>query len=195
MSNCHTLIEIQEAFDSLRASIKSGRPGRGANVRLFNDADLTLRQAMVLAWLMDHKDSVYSTRQMCQELRIAEDTMQKIIYSLLERQFLEMKGEDIDVTDALYFIILDFQAMRECGMVSSWRQYYEHKNIQILTDDDELDDDENENKEDENKHIIANLDSWKSIYELEDEDALESMDDFDPFESEEESADDSEEYE
>lgn len=149
MSKCYTLMEIQEAFDSLRASIRNGQPEKGANVRFFNDANLTLRQAMVLAWLMDHQDSIYTTRQMCKELHIPEDMISKIIDTLLDRQFLEMKGGDIDVSEAIAFIIIDFQAMRESGMISSWREYYAQYKDDIEEDNHEEEETDNDPMEDE----------------------------------------------
>ncbi len=181
MSKCYTLWEIQEAFDSLRASIRNGQPGKGANVRFFNDANLTLRQAIVLAWLMDHQDSIYTTQQMCKELHIPEDMISSIIDALLDRQFLEMKGRDIDVSEAITFIILDFQAMRECGMISSWSEYYAKQKGDIEEDDQE---------EEESEFTIEKPDFIKALEELEDEEALERMEAFDPLEADNDSMED-----
>lgn len=198
MSKSHTLIEIREAFDSLHATIRDGRPIRGLEIsRLFNDLDLSLSQAKVLAWLMEHKDSIYPILQMCDDLHIEEENMNKIIDSLLEARLLERNGEDIDVSDSWLFTILDYQAARDCGLITSWSDYYTPKRgnqPENLQYDDE---DEPEDGEDpDTSHIIQTKPFWKVVKEIADEEALERMDDFDPLETEGDTEDteDSEEY-
>lgn len=195
MSKSHTLTEIQEALDSLRATIRNGRPIRGLAIRrLFNDLDLTLSQAKVLAWLMEHKDSIYPILQMCDDLHIEEERVNKIIDSLLEGQLLERKGADIDISDSWLFTILDYQASRECGMVTSWSDYYtpeKGNQAENLKDDDE--DEPKDCEEPDTPHIIETNPFWKAVKEIADEEALEKMDDFDSLQTEEE-PEDSEEY-
>lgn len=195
MSKSHTLMEIQEAFDSLRASIRDGRPVRGLAIcRLFNDVDLTLSQAMVLAWLMEHKDSIYTIWQMCSELHIEEDRIAKIVDTLLDWRLLERKGGDIDVSDSWLFIILEYNASREYGIVASWSDFYtREKENQQAHFQDEGEDESDEDEETETPHIIETNPFWKGIKDIADEDALESMENFDPLETEED-ADEPEEY-
>ena len=191
MSKSHPLMEIQVAFDSLRAVIRNGQPAKGQAIcRLLNDIDLSLSQAMVLAWLMEHRDSVYTIWQMCNELHIEEDRIAKIIDTLLDWRLLERIGGDIDVSDSWLFTILDHQASRECRIVTSWCDYYTRKkgnqpNYSQDEDEDESDDDE----EPETPHIIETHPFRKAVKEIVDEEALESMDDFNPLQTEEDADD------
>lgn len=141
MQNTHTLAEIYGTFRLLKQSIKDGEPGRGADIHLLRDIDLSLRQALVIAWLQEHKDSIFTTAQMGNELGMDEDTAQAVIDSLLEMKFLIREGQDIDVDDAIEFRILDIQAMKATGMITSWREYDGYGKTKKVENDDEEDDD------------------------------------------------------
>lgn len=123
MQKTHPLAEIYATFNLLKQSIRNGEPGKGADIYLLRDIDLSLRQALVVAWLQDHKDSIYTIAQMGNELGMDEDTAQTVVDSLLEMKFLTREGRDIDVDDAIEFRILDIQAMKATGKITSWREY------------------------------------------------------------------------
>lgn len=116
MENNHTLYEITQAFESLRDSLKNRKQGRGDDERLFKDLDLTLSQAMVLAWLMNHKDAVYPLEYMGQELRLEKSHLNQILNDLFATGYLEEKGDALEVTDTLYFQILDKQTQKASRM-------------------------------------------------------------------------------
>lgn len=61
---------------------------------------------------------------MCDDLHIEEERIHKIIDSLLNAQLLERKCGDIDISDSWLFVILDYQASRDNGLVTSWSDYY-----------------------------------------------------------------------
>ena len=126
MQNTHTLAEIYGTFSLLKQSIRDGEPGRIADIHLLRDIDLSLRQALVIAWLQEHKDSIYTIAQMGNELGMDENIAQTVIDSLLEMKFLTRKGRDIDVSDDLVFRILDIQSMKARGMIKSWREYNDY---------------------------------------------------------------------
>lgn len=141
MRNTHTLAEIRDTFSLLRQSIRDGKPGRGADIHLLRDIDLSLRQALVIAWLQDHKDSIYTIAQMGSEIDMDEDTAGTVIDSLLEMKFLKREGKDIDVEDSMEFMILDIQAMKATGKITSWREYDGYgKTEKEENDDEEYDD-------------------------------------------------------
>lgn len=140
MQNTHTLAEIYGTFRLLKQSIKDGEPGRGADIHILRDIDLSLRQALVIAWLQEHKDSIYTIAQMGIEIGMDEDTVRTVIDSLLEMKFLTREGPDIDVDDAIEFKILDIQAMKASGMIKSWREYYDYGKTK--KDDNESEEDE-----------------------------------------------------
>lgn len=125
MDKNHSLVEITRAFDSLRELLKHGRSLKGVDKSLFNDLGLSLSQAAVLAWLMNHKDSIYTIRQMSAELGIEDERLKKIMDDLSFYGLIETNGEDSDAKDDFIFRILDMQAMRACGSISSWSDYAE----------------------------------------------------------------------
>lgn len=175
MGTVHNLMEVTQAFEALCKSLKEGELDKGANVRLFNDVNLSLSQAMVMAWLMNHKDDTYSTRQMAAELRMEESRLNKIIDDLFEYGFLERHGEDIDIIEHVCFRIIDFEAARESrDDIKNWRDFMPDECSYYQWEEDE-------EKDDETPHIIGSPDFLSGI-NLEDEDALESMEDFDPLE-------------
>lgn len=141
MQNTHTLAEIYATFNLLKQSIRDGEPGKGADIYLLRDIDLSLRQALVVAWLQDHKDSIYTIAQMGNELDMDEETTETVIDSLLEMKFLTRDGKDIDVDDALEFRIIDIQAMKATGMITSWRECDDYGKTKKEENNDEEDDD------------------------------------------------------
>ena len=182
MDKVHNLMEITQAFDSPYKSLKEGKLGKGADVRLFNDVGLSLSQAMVISWLLNHSDCSYSTQEMASELHMEESRLGKILDDLYGYGFLEKRGEDIDVIDQVFFRILDFQAMRECGTIKDWRDY-------VARELGCYDWENNKDKEESTPHIIGTPDYLSGV-NLEDEDALENMEDFDPIEGDDEDGDD-----
>lgn len=122
----HNLKELDETFEALKESIRAGKPGEGANLLFLKDIDLSLRQALVLAWLMDHKDYLYTIEQMGRELGMNESAAKAVVCSLLETECLSREGEDIDVPDYLFFMILDMQAAKASGIIKSWKDYGAH---------------------------------------------------------------------
>ena len=116
MKRVHNLTEITRAFESLRESLKNGKRGKGANERLFNDIDLSIYQALTLAWLMNHKDTVYPLQLMSQELHLKKLHLKQILNNLYAMGYLENNGDSMDVTDGLYFQIIDMQACKASGI-------------------------------------------------------------------------------
>ena len=128
------------AFESLCDSLKKRNSGRKINIQLFHDLDFTLDQAKVLAWLMNHKDTVCSLHQMSRELRLQCPPLKQILNNLFARGFLEKKGDTLDVSEELYCQIIDIQVLKQCGkpIVSLDSLVFEISFPGVEGDDDEI---------------------------------------------------------
>lgn len=141
MRNTHSLASIIDTFSLLKQSIRDGEPGKGADIHFLRDIGLSLRQALVIAWLQDHKDSIYTIAQMGEDLDMDEEAVERVIDSLLEMEFLTRDGKDVDVDDAMEFMILDIQAMKAAGMITTGREYNGYSKTKKEENDDEEDGD------------------------------------------------------
>lgn len=174
MQKSHSLVEIEETFRRIEQSIRDGEPRKGADIQLLRDIDLSLRQALIIVWLRDHKDSIYTIAQMGNELGMDDDTARTVIGSLLVMKFLTKKGRDIDVLDDLVFRILDIQAMKACGKITSWREYNDYESTQK----DECDEEEDDDSSDDHYFKVPSLVSDLYGYQIE-ENEFDDSSDFD----------------
>ena len=103
----YSYIEIWNSFTKICDQLRRHESVLGMEPRIFLDMDLTMEDVLVMAWLNNHRDRVYGMREMCSDLCIDVDTMDKIISRLLGMDFLVRRRGETDLNDNWILVCLD----------------------------------------------------------------------------------------
>ncbi len=129
MGKTHTLIEIEAGFDKLCRMVRAGHIGKEElNMQLFSELGFSRGEAIVVAWLMNHKEEICSMNRMCRDLKLNEGAIADIMNKLFVKNYVVIIGEGsqlitVDVSDCIPYYILDQEAMRESRRAEKRSRY------------------------------------------------------------------------
>lgn len=119
MGKMHKLIEIEENFNKLRIMVRAGHIEKEEiNMHYFSELGLSRGEALVLAWLMDHKDRVSSLDGICRDLKFSGGEVTDIMNNLFVKDYVVIIEEDglmikVDVSERIPYCILNQEAKME----------------------------------------------------------------------------------
>lgn len=93
-----TLIDIHKNLVSLCKAVREGDITQHhiMNNALVSALNLSIYEAMVLAWLKNHADTIYPISDMCKDLNISTEETDTILLTLLSMGYVEKKTVALD---------------------------------------------------------------------------------------------------
>lgn len=112
------LIDIHKNFVSLCKAVREGDITQHhiMNNDLVSALNLSMDEAMVLAWLKNHADNIYPVSEMCKDLDIPTEEIDTILLALLSMGYVEKErvaydtgknGSAFDLSASLEYLFLD----------------------------------------------------------------------------------------